>query len=596
MVHRSTLYPQLLAAVALTFTACGGSNVSNASPRVDEVPLQSTTGAGEFTFDLGGYVSDREGSPLTYAVTDGGGSFAGSIYSNTFATMGDYTVAFTVSDGSKTTAASFPVRVTQGNFVVVREDNDGLLLLDSRTEAFVRVASAASSPTLVDGLGDGRLVYQLGSAPLQLWVFDPLTRQNTRVVETATGDVIYRATTADGKLLFTTGSGNDMRLFYYNPSTGFTRDVAQDLLGSLTVVVDSDGIVFFEVGVNGQADIYAYDPTEDEVFAVGTAATDEQIQAAVPSGGVVFTRLGTGGEADLFCYRTSAGLVELGTEVSGLPTRNKVFHVCGTLDQVVFSAQNGGDTDLFAWNAANGQTTTVASGGVYAYDLLGAGNELVYHQVVSGSEQDVFFRDLDSGLTGTVRDNSDISQVVGVTNDGVRDWVFLLPSGTATNIIAVSLVASPVTVSWAAGGNASASIFVLPNGDVVTQNQAGTRIGKFNADVANWGTDITGTGLFYRGEGLAAGDYVFTRTVSAQTDLEMFDDSADAAVVISNETGDDTFQARTADGTVLFTRSASGNTNADLFVWDGATVTRLTGTGNAELCDHAVLFKYAGVR
>jgi hypothetical protein len=595
MVHRSTLHPHLLAAVAMTFAACG-SNVSNASPSVSEVPLQSTSGDSAFSIDLASYVSDREGATLTYAVTEGGGSFTGSIYSNSFATMGEYTVEFTVSDGEKTTAGSFDVRVTDGNFVVVREDNDGLLLLDSRTQEFVRVAAAAPTPSFVTGLGDGRLVYEIAGSAQQLWVFDPLTRQNTRIAATATDDVTYRAKTATGQIVFTTGSGNDQRLYLYNPTTTVTRDIAQGLLSSLTVVVDSDDIVYYEVGVSGQADVYAYDPSQDEVYAVGIGTTDEQIQAVVPSGGVVFTRLGTGGEADLFCYRTVAGLVEVGSDVSGLATRNKVFHVCGSADQVVFSAQNGADNDLFAWTPANGQTTTVASGGVYAYDLLGQGNELVYHQVVSGSEEDVFFRDLDTGVTATVRDNSDITDVLGSTNDGTRDWVFLLPSGTATNIIAVSLVASPVTVSWASGTNASPTIHVLSNGDVVTKNLAGTRLGKFNADVANWGTDVTGTGLEFVGDGIAAGDYVFTRTVSAQIDLEMFDDSGDAVVVISDETGDDTFQSRTEDATVLFTRVASGNTNADLFVWDGADVTRLTGTGSADLCDHAVLGNYSGTR
>src|SRR5262245_37441365 len=105
MAHRSTL-----PLVSLTFTflaaACGGgSSVSNAAPRFTEVPLQSTAGGTLFTIDLANYIADREGATLTYAVTSGGGSFAGSSYSNTFDTMGEFTVGFTVSDGMKTTAA-----------------------------------------------------------------------------------------------------------------------------------------------------------------------------------------------------------------------------------------------------------------------------------------------------------------------------------------------------------------------------------------------------------------------------------------------------------------------------------------------------------
>ena len=61
MVHRSSHPSPLLAAVALAAVACGGgSNVSNSSPRIDDVPLQSTTGDSAFTLDLANYVADRE--------------------------------------------------------------------------------------------------------------------------------------------------------------------------------------------------------------------------------------------------------------------------------------------------------------------------------------------------------------------------------------------------------------------------------------------------------------------------------------------------------------------------------------------------------
>ncbi|NJR37659.1 MAG: hypothetical protein HC781_01020 [Leptolyngbyaceae cyanobacterium CSU_1_4] len=42
--------------------------------------------------------------------------------------------------------------------------------------------------------------------------------------------------------------------------------------------------------------------------------------------------------------------------------------------------------------------------------------------------------------------------------------------------VAVSLVASPVTVSWGAGSNASTELGILSNGDVVTRAASGNRI------------------------------------------------------------------------------------------------------------------------
>src|SRR5262245_33606594 len=72
MFHRSVRATSLLAFGSLLVTACGGgSPVSNASPRISEVPLQYTPGGSEFSLDLADFVTDREGSALTYAVTAG---------------------------------------------------------------------------------------------------------------------------------------------------------------------------------------------------------------------------------------------------------------------------------------------------------------------------------------------------------------------------------------------------------------------------------------------------------------------------------------------------------------------------------------------
>ena len=68
-----------LVAVAVLTAACSnGGAVSNASPRVGEVPTQNTTGGTAFSLDLSSYVSDREGATLAYSVVSVGGSFAGS--------------------------------------------------------------------------------------------------------------------------------------------------------------------------------------------------------------------------------------------------------------------------------------------------------------------------------------------------------------------------------------------------------------------------------------------------------------------------------------------------------------------------------------
>ena len=601
MDPRSNRTSCLLALLGLTAAACGGgSNVSNASPRLAEVPLQTTNDA-TFSLELAPFVTDREGATLTYAVTSGGGSFTDDEYTNTFDSMGEYTVEFTVSDGEKTTPGSFRVRVTRADFAVVQEDQTGLLLLDTGTEAFVRVSGSTGTPTFAAGLADGRLVYQVaGSAGQQLWLFDPLARRATQLGSDRPAPTTYAAKTSDGRVVYTTGSGADKRLFVHNPRTGLTRDVAQGLLATSTVLVNGDDLVFFEVGVEGQADVWFYDPNEDEGVAVGTAATDEQLQAVLPNGGVVFSRVGPGGEADLFYYRVATGLVEIGSDVTAIATHNKVYAAAGTGSQVVFAAQTGAVSDLYAWNPANGQTTAIsAEFTAGAYDVfasIGAGNEVVLQRVVSGSEVDAFFYDLDSGVSGTIRDAGDISAVLAVSGDGSTAWAVVLPSSANSTVLAVSLIATPATQSWAAGGTVSSTASRLANGDVVAVRADGTAINAFDVSTGTWGAGIAGTGLAFGGDGIDDGDFVYSLTAAAQNDLSMWDASAGNAVVLSDVAGNDTFAARTLGGTILFTRVVGTDSNADLFVWDGTDETQLTDEDDAGVHDHTVLGTYAGSR
>ncbi|MCC7398155.1 MAG: hypothetical protein IT455_13895 [Planctomycetes bacterium] len=599
MAHRP--HPSFLLGVAsLAAVACSGSNSTNAAPRLAEVPQQSVLGGQTFTLDLADYVTDREGATLTYAVSSGGGTFAGSSYSNAFDTMGLYTVEYTVSDGDKTTPGTFVVAVTSANLVVVGEDGSGLLLLDSATNAFVRVAGSAAAPGFDTGLADGRTVYHLGGASPQVWVFDPMTRGNTRLGAAAGGSASYAAKTSDGKVLVLAGASNQKHLYLYNPISGLQRDIAQDLLDDATVLVNSGDLVCYEMNVNGQTDIYAYDVAEDETFAVATESTAEQLQATLPNGGVVFSRIGGGGESDLFCYRVATGLVEIGSDVSGIATADKVYVGQGSASQVVFTASTGGTSDVYSWNPLNGQTTLVSgtSGNVDAVVGIGAGNEVVFERTVSGSETDAYFYDLDSGDTAAVRNASDQSDVLAVSSDGTTAWAFVRPSGTTSSLLAVSLVASPATVTWAAGGAVGTTLHTLANGDVVALRSDGTALNLFDVSAGAWlGAPITGTDLAFGGDGVDAGDFAYTAEVSSQTDLLMWDASATNSVVISDAGTDDTFQARTQNGTILYSRPVGSHSNDDLFVWDGSDNTQLTDEDAASLRhDYGVLGKYAGSR
>jgi hypothetical protein len=598
MAHRSsTSRPRVALAVLSVLAACGGSRVGNAVPRISTIPAQSTASA--LTLDLSPYVADREFDQVVYSVLSGGGSFAGSIYQHTLPTMGTYTIEFQVLDSNGGAGTgSFEVDVTEGHFAVVGEDGAGLLLLDTRTDQFVRVAGNASAPAFAAGLGDGKLAFHLGLAEnQQLWIFDPFTRTSRRVGDDTMTHVTFRARTSDDHIALTAGTAPDTDLFVFDPRTNLLTEVSAtdgELDGD--PLVDAQDLVFYERGVAGQADVYFYDPSTDTSTAVGTDPNDEQLLATLPGGGVVFSRVGAGGERDLFWFRRGTGLVEIGTNVPALATADKAFGGAGSNGEVVFTADNGASVDLWFWTPASGLATEIASGGTFAVEAVAPGNEVVYRIENSATEHDLVFFDLDDATTATVRNSTDLGSVLAVTSDGATSWAIVRGSGAPNTASAVSLVAGPATVAFA-GASAVALGGVLGNGDVAVETAAGASLGRFDVSAGAW-TTIAGTGLQFGGAGVDAGDFVYQQSVSSQTDLQMWDDSLGAPVAVSVTPGDDAFGAATTDGTILFTRVTAGNTNADLFVWhplDGET--QLTDVDAGSLRhDHVVTGLYNGAR
>ncbi|MCK5943151.1 MAG: hypothetical protein KAI24_14320 [Planctomycetes bacterium] len=589
MKQSKQVWGALAFAGAIVVSSCSnGGAVSNAAPRITAVPMQSTTGGTALSVDLSSYVSDREGAPLAYSVTSGGGSFSGSTYSNTFDTIGEYDVTFAVSDGSKTETATFEVQVTSAEVALVREDTSGLLVLDTQTNSFARLAGTVPQPYFVAQVGTRYVLYTVGLNGA-LWVHDLYTRVSRELATAEDGDATYLAKTTDGKVVYCTGSAPDISVWYYNPFTDVARLVGQ-AVATPTVLVNTDGYVFFEAGASGQSDIAFYEPDDDETVTVSAATTDEQLLATTANGGVVFSRVGGSGETDLYYYRPSVGLVEIGASYTGLPDRDKAYQLTDSNSKVVFTAQNGGNDELFFWNPSNGQTTAIATGiDTEVFATLGSGNELVYYDVRSTTEYDAYYYDLDDGTAATLRDSTDYSRVSAVVSDGTTSWAVIRPDGATSTKLAVSLVASPSTQTWSAGGAAELGA-LLANGDYVAERSDGTAINVFDVSAGTWGTPITGTGLDTAGDGLEAGDFVYRVEVSSQDDLMMWDASGTTSVTISSAAGDDAYAAKAAGAAILFTRRIGAATTDDLFTWDGTTATQLTGTASVSSgVDHTVL-------
>ena len=223
MKYTNYVLSALVLAGAVVVSSCSnGGAVSNAAPRISAVPTQSTAGGTAFNLDLSTYVTDREGVTLAYSVVSGGGSFSGSTYTNTFDTMGEHEVTFAVSDGTKTENGTFAVEVTSAEYAAVLEDTSGLLLLDTQTNTFTRLASTVPHPYFIKQIGTRFMLYMLGSNG-SLWVHDLYAGTNTELATDVEGNASYAAVTNDGKLIYTTGTAPEISVWYYNPFTGVAR-------------------------------------------------------------------------------------------------------------------------------------------------------------------------------------------------------------------------------------------------------------------------------------------------------------------------------------------------------------------------------------
>lgn len=574
MVRNPRLFLALTGCATLALTSCS-SGVGNASPRVQAIPAQSSTG-GAFSLDLSSYVSDREGTALTYRVVDGGGSFSGSTYTNTFDTVGTYSVTFEVHDNEKITRSDFEVMVTAASLAVVKDGTNGLNMLDTGTGKFVTLAVGATSPQLAATLSDGKVLYNLGQSSVQtLWVFDPMTRQTQQLGTGHAGAATYVTKTSDDLVLFTCGTSPDLDLYSFDATSGQVRAVSANAgENDGDPMVNKDNLVFFERGNGGQADIYYYDPSANESVAVSTNAAGEDLHAVLADGGVVFSRV-ENGLNQLYYFRVDVGLTTVAQPASAVDAAKTYVGKSGSSDVVFRFRDNNVPGDALGWWNVNGTSGSFrASTATATLTLAGttAKREFVFVDEVSSTDHDLYVVDT-AGTTLFGLNTADLVSVKGISSDGTNSYVTYQDTTTTNLHIRNVTAGSTATESDAAG---LAFLAVLDNGDVVFQKADQTSISLRDVSASATNT-APGTGMTYAGPGPDAGDVVFTTEVAAQTDLFLWDSSATSAVLVSNNAADDTFEALAEDGKVLFTRIDGSNVQ-QLQAFDpaGSTTTTLT--------------------
>lgn len=585
--------PALVGLAAFGLSSCG-SGVGNAAPRFSFIPNQTIDSGKELSVDLTSYVSDRENQTLTFSVVSGGGSFTGSVYKHTFDTLGTYTVTVQATDSQgKSSTATFTVVVPKATLAVVQEGDD-LKLLDTGTKKFLTVALASGfTDTFKAALARGHVVYErTQGGKKRLFVYDPSTRKTTTLGDSADYDTTYAAKTSDDRVVYVKQhSASDTDLFVWNAVTGLVRTISAGVgQHDRNPFVNSADLVFYERGVNGQADVYYYDPTADTSTAVSTDANDEEIQGVTSDGAVVFTRVGGGGEKDLYWFKLGTGLVQIGSDLSAtVQGQTKTYKGATTDGKVVFEVNAGTHQDLYMWDSATGTSRAIATTGVSeTFAAVTPTNEVVYNVAASGTNNDLRIYTWSTNTDRAISTDGANDVYKGALSNG--DVVFLRESGTGDDLYFYDTSASSTNALATAGADDYVFNKVLTN-DKVVYTRNGASGGVYVIDTATLSVKTAGgPNSVYQGEA-TGGDFVVQTVVNSQKDLVLWDESAGAVVTISNATGDDAFSAALANGDVLFTRTPSGQSNKELFHWEAATSTT-TQLTTATTLDHSVVATY----
>lgn len=599
----------LLTVTVLLLAACSGNTSDNAAPSFGSIPQQRIAGGVELSLDLESYVQDREDADtaLTFAVVSGGGvvtlgtpsgGVTPVLYTNTFDTIGSYTVIVRATDqGGKSTDTSFEVDVTSARLAAVQQGNTGLLLLDVDTDAMVQIVSGGNQPTYVGGTPGGCAIYQVGSgATRQLWLYDLVTRSSRRL-GAGKAWVTYAGQTSTGRIVYTTGPGTDSDLWIYNPTTSFTTEIsAQEGEIDGSPMVTANDLVFYQRGTNGQSDVYYFDPSLGTSTSIASSSTNEVLVAEMTNGAVVFSHVGSSGETDLYYVSLATGVLEIGGDLGATEqAQSKTFAGATSDDKIVFELAAATGIDLYVWNPATGTTRTIATNAENdRFEGVTRTDGIVYRHELTDTNHDLYLYTWAGNASVTVAASVENENYLASLSNGDIVYELYFSGDTSVDLHVYSVAGQVSATLIDTGADDYTFLAVLSDDTIVYRHDAATPVLYAHASSSATGVVVaTGNSPEFRQE-TAGGDFVFETTSGTNTDVFLWDASAASVVTIGATAGDETFMTYTAAQTILFTRVTTGNTNADLFVWNGTTATQLTNVDNAGLrYDHTVVGAFA---
>lgn len=572
--------------------ACGQSGTDNAAPRLtSSIPEQSTASGSSFTLDLATYVSDREtaSNALNYQVVSGGGTFAGTTYSNTFAMLGTHTVTVRVTDAQgKALDTTFDVEVRSANVAVITEADD-LRLLDTASLQTRLLTTGGGRPLTVKAtLPSGYVVYerQVGS-DYDLYLYDAFTTANVALGEDANAVERFAAKLGDHRILFTAASSTGEVLKMHDVRTGTTQTVpATTAEGSEvgTVVVDENSHVFFDWARNGTYAVVEYDPATNSTTAIDEAAYPRIMARALPGGGALYqAESATNGPSNrALGYIAHEQTAAYG---NGAGTTHYVVAPNGV---VVYAAAQ----DIVAWNPrARTSTAITATAGVTELAALALpNNNIVYHSLVNGtSDVNVVLYDAAAGASRNFPASAVADQAVGNLSD--NRVIVSKAEATGTHLYLATYSGGVVNDAPIAdtSGQSFELVKVLANDKIVYRNTTSGGLFLFNPGTS--GTTSLGATAQFVAEMPTSGDFVFKANPSAQFDLSLWDDSATGTVSLANGTTDEENAYGLSDGRIVFTRAVTGGTTRNLFVWKPSdqSVTQITDN----TADHTLVEAFA---
>ncbi len=492
---------------------------------ISTIPLQHGSSGFEVSVDLGDYIADPDTADSTLTLTETsswGGSFSGTVYTNTFDTMGTYTVTFKATDpDGKYSTGSFQVRLDKGVLFVYHVSND-LRYVDGGT-GYVKDFSGNDGYTEAwsGTLSDGKIVFKrtVGSQD-DLYVYDPVTGELKTVADDSSKTETYVGGTSYGAILYSKGPAGSRDLYLYDPSTDQTTTVSDNSLDDLNACVGSGDDVYFErASATGQKDVWHYDTGTGELKAVSTSTYDEGIDRTLANGNLVYWRLNSNGYKDLYYYTTGGNSYTICTG-----NEDDVSVGATSSSHVLYTKGGAG---LYVFNVSTMTSATIESTGTVTYKTsMGSGDYVIYE--LSGA---IYAYRISTGTKTTVA-SATASYKGKLSDDGTLVYaksndlfLFSLSTATATNISNTSGVSSDFDA-------------VLSNDDVVFTESGALKYWDYSASSKVDVSTSDGTESFEADMG--GGKFCFS-TTGGSGNLYVWDTEAGSASTVSTDTAADTY-------------------------------------------------------